>query len=166
MRRRIRLGKNVGGFLKLGGIQSADSGYLIRMNSKNCSDCFVRVHVDLKGKVDFLTETVVYFATRYHPLYDTFTHYNIIPLIFQEYLFPDLPGLAVSGDTREEVVLHAGEYLRDYLADYKQRGEPWPKPPARWAWSCWKWMRPRSRRWRRKRRCDDYALRTVHPRPA
>ena len=41
--------------------------------------------------------------------------------------FPDLPGLAVSGETREDVVVHAHKYLRDYLSDYKQRGEPWPK---------------------------------------
>ena len=40
--------------------------------------------------------------------------------------FPDLPGLTVAGATREEVVALAREFLRDSLADFQQRGEPWP----------------------------------------
>jgi predicted RNase H-like HicB family nuclease len=40
--------------------------------------------------------------------------------------FPDLPGLTVAGETRDEVVAHARDFLRDYLADYRQRGLPWP----------------------------------------
>lgn len=42
--------------------------------------------------------------------------------------FPDLPGLTVAGKSREEVVASAREFLREYLADYQQRGEPWPEP--------------------------------------
>jgi predicted RNase H-like HicB family nuclease len=40
--------------------------------------------------------------------------------------FPDLPGLTVAGSTREEVVASARDFLREYLADYEQRGKPWP----------------------------------------
>ena len=40
--------------------------------------------------------------------------------------FPDLPGLTVAGTTREEVVALAREFLREYLADYQERGQPWP----------------------------------------
>jgi predicted RNase H-like HicB family nuclease len=40
--------------------------------------------------------------------------------------FPDLPGLTVAGGTREEVVAAARDFLRDYLADFQQRGKPWP----------------------------------------
>jgi len=42
--------------------------------------------------------------------------------------FPDLPGLVVAGDTREEVVALAREFARDYLADFDQKGRPWPDP--------------------------------------
>lgn len=40
--------------------------------------------------------------------------------------FPDLPGLTVAGATREEVVAMARTYLREYLADFQERGQPWP----------------------------------------
>ena len=40
--------------------------------------------------------------------------------------FPDLPGLTVAGASREEVVAHARDFLREYLADYEERGEAWP----------------------------------------
>ena len=92
MRKHIGIGKRLGGFPKLGGIQSADSGYLIRMNSKNCSGCFVLGQEDLREKVDILTETVVYFAAQCPILGDSFSPYNIIPLIFQGYLFSYLSG--------------------------------------------------------------------------
>jgi predicted RNase H-like HicB family nuclease len=41
--------------------------------------------------------------------------------------FPDLPGLMVGGNTREEVLALAREFIRDYLADFDRRGEPWPE---------------------------------------
>ena len=41
--------------------------------------------------------------------------------------FPDLPGLTVGGDTREELEALAREFMRDYLEDYDRRGEPWPE---------------------------------------
>jgi predicted RNase H-like HicB family nuclease len=40
--------------------------------------------------------------------------------------FPDLPGLTGAGGTREEVISQARDFLRDYLADFEQRGKPWP----------------------------------------
>jgi predicted RNase H-like HicB family nuclease len=40
--------------------------------------------------------------------------------------FPDLPGLTVAGGTHEEVVASARGFLREYLADFQQRGQPWP----------------------------------------
>lgn len=42
--------------------------------------------------------------------------------------FPDLPGLAVGGATREEVLQYAREFLREYLADYEARGAEPPQP--------------------------------------
>jgi predicted RNase H-like HicB family nuclease len=42
--------------------------------------------------------------------------------------FPDLPGLTVGGDTREELEALAREFMRDYLEDYDRRGVPWPEP--------------------------------------
>jgi predicted RNase H-like HicB family nuclease len=42
--------------------------------------------------------------------------------------FPDLPGLVVAGDTREEVVALARDFMRDYLADYTEKGAHWPDP--------------------------------------
>jgi predicted RNase H-like HicB family nuclease len=41
--------------------------------------------------------------------------------------FPDLLGLTVGGDTREELEALAREFMRDYLEDYDRRGEPWPE---------------------------------------
>lgn len=41
--------------------------------------------------------------------------------------FPDLPGLTVAGGSREEGVASARNFLREYLADFQQRGEPWPE---------------------------------------
>lgn len=41
--------------------------------------------------------------------------------------FPDLPGLTVAGATRDEVLASARTFLHEYLADYLQRGEPWPE---------------------------------------
>jgi predicted RNase H-like HicB family nuclease len=42
--------------------------------------------------------------------------------------FPDLPGLTVGGDTREELEALAREFMRDYLQEIGRRGEPWPEP--------------------------------------
>jgi predicted RNase H-like HicB family nuclease len=40
--------------------------------------------------------------------------------------FPDLPGLTVGGDTQEEIIALAREFMRDYLADYDRKGKSWP----------------------------------------
>jgi predicted RNase H-like HicB family nuclease len=44
--------------------------------------------------------------------------------------FPDLPGLTVAGDTEEELVALARDFMRDYLADYTEKGAPWPEPSS------------------------------------
>ena len=41
--------------------------------------------------------------------------------------FPDLPGLTVGGDTAEELVALAREFMVDYLADCMEKGGEWPE---------------------------------------
>jgi len=52
--------------------------------------------------------------------------------------------LVVAGDTREEVVALAREFAWDYLADFDQKGQPWPDPFPRLPWRMLKSIRRKS----------------------
>lgn len=43
-------------------------------------------------------------------------------------MFPDFDGLFAAGDTREQALTHAKEVLLERLNDYRQKGQPYPKP--------------------------------------